>query len=148
MSEAIPVRMEFRVVDGTNGKSPVRSRTTDAGYDIRSIEEKVVHPKQMTLVETGIAVAAPPGYYYTTEARSGLLLSGIIALRGIIDAGYCGKLVIVLMNISDRPYKVNVGDRIAQIVIHPQQHGDFVQVEKFSAEYSTRGEAGWGSSGK
>ena len=101
-------------------------------------------------METGIAIAVPPGYYYATEARSGLLAKGIVAMRGIIDGGYCGRLVIAMQNNTDEDYSIKAGDRIAQVILHKQYHGDLIAVNTFSFDYSTRGAggtAGWGSSG-
>jgi len=131
-----------------NAKLPFRSRTTDAGYDISSIESVVIPPHGTATVATGIALSAPSGYYYTIDGRSSLWMKGIIPFRGIVDGTYTGPLIVVLMNTTDKPYVVEVNDRIAQIILHEILHCDITIVEEFSDEYNQRGERGFGSTGK
>jgi dUTP pyrophosphatase len=127
---------------------PCRKRSTDAAYDVTSVEDAVVPPHGMVNVDTGVVVTVPPGYYLTVEARSSLGKQGIIPMRGIIDATYTGPLKVILTNQNDNEYKVCKGDRIAQIILHQQLHIKFQIVEGFSPEYSKRGSMGWGSSGR
>lgn len=131
-----------------NAKIPYRKRETDAGYDLYSIEEIDLLPGKATMVRTGISISAPPGYYYTIEGRSSLWIQGIFPNRGIIDATFCGEIVVSLVNVASDIYKVGVGDRIAQIILHEQIHASFVTVDSFSEEYNQRGNNGFGSSGK
>ena len=80
-----------------------------------------------------------------------MFMNNILTSRGIIDSGYCGELKIHLVNMSDKVYKINYGDKIAQTVIHKQHDMDLMEIEDFSFDYSSRGgdgQAGWGSSGK
>jgi dUTP pyrophosphatase len=129
-------------------KLPFRKRETDAGYDIYSVESVTLKPNRATIVRTGIHIASPPGFYYTIEGRSGLWLNGIFPNRGIIDATYCGEVVVSLVNVNDEPFQIDVGNRIAQIVLHRQYDAEFKVVEEFSPCYNERGTDGFGSSGK
>ena len=141
------IRMEIQRMSA-DAKIPSRSRTTDAGYDLYSIEEKTLAPGVATIVRTGIKLSAPPGYYYTIEGRSSLWSKGIFPNRGVIDATYCGEIVVSLVNVNPQPYVVNSGDRIAQILIHEQHSAYFDEVTEFGPEYNVRGLNGFGSSGK
>jgi dUTP pyrophosphatase len=130
-------------------KIPFRKRTTDAGYDLYSVEEAVLQPGLATIVKTGLAIAVPPGFYYTIEGRSSLWMKGIFPNRGIIDATYCRESVVSLVNVSGSPFTVNKGDRIAQLILHRQYDANFVPiVDQFSDLYNQRGTDGFGSSGK
>ncbi len=129
-------------------KYPFRKRTTDAGHDISSIQNVTIPRLGMANVHTGIIIVAPEGWYYTVEARSSLWTKNIMPYRGIIDATYTGELMVAMLNSSEVDYKVKVGDRIAQIILHQVHDFDLAPVKKFSPEYNQRGMAGFGSSGK
>jgi dUTP pyrophosphatase len=142
-----PVRLEFKKTH-EDAVVPQRSRVTDAGYDIVSIDDVVIKPKVMTNVRTGIIVCAPPGYYFTIEGRSSLWMKGVIPFRGIIDATYQGQLMVAMTNGSDSPYIIHKGDRIAQIILHKAFNIDFNEVDDFTPVKNGRGAAGFGSSGR
>lgn len=133
--------------DHPDGKVPSRKRTTDAGYDISAVEDATVLPHSTANISTGIKVAAPPGWFYSIEGRSGMGFKGVAPFPGVIDAGYTGLVMVMLCNISDIPYFVKKGDRIAQIVPHQIVGVEYQEVQEFSPEYNGRGEAGFGSSG-
>lgn len=142
-----PVRLEVQLTTPL-AKLPFRDRATDAGYDLYSIEDATVPPGRVVIISTGIKIAAPPGWYYTIEGRSSLKKIGVVPHRGIIDSTYCGEVIVRLMNFSEEPYVVSVGDRIAQILLHRQYDANFEMVEHFSPLYNQRGEKGFGSTGK
>lgn len=129
-------------------KVPSRKRASDAGFDLSSVEDIVISPGNIVSIDTGIKVAVPQGWYYTIEGRSSLFKAGIFPCRGIIDAGYTGNVIVSLCNHSKKPYHITAGDRIAQMIFHKQYNVSFIEVDEFSDEYSMRGEAGFGSSGK
>jgi dUTP pyrophosphatase len=141
------VRLEYKLVD-PEARVPYRKRETDAGYDIFSIEDMIIKPHSTENIRTGIIVVCPQGYYYTVEGRSSMWIAGVAPFHGIIDTGYTGQLFVRLMNISDVDYHVKKFDRIAQIILHKTYSAVFIEVDEFSAEYSQRGEAGFGSSGR
>ena len=141
------VRIEIRKLV-SEAQIPFRKRKTDAGYDLYSIEDAWLQPGLAAIVKTGLAIAAPPGFYYTIEGRSSLWMQGIFPNRGIIDSTYCGETVVSLVNVSGEPFKINKGDRVAQIILHRQYDANFAPVDEFSALYNARGTDGFGSSGK
>lgn len=141
------VRLECKV-EHPDARLPFRKRVTDAGHDVRSTTDVVIQPRTVVNIETGLRVSPPPGWYITVDGRSSLFKEGIIPFRGIIDGTYTGPLLISLYNSSDKPFKVNVGDRVAQLILHKVYNVDFIEVKEFSPEYNVRGDDGWGSSGR
>lgn len=132
----------------SDAQVPTQATPGDAGYDLHSIEAITVHPETRALVGTGIAVAIPLGYVGFIKPRSGLAWkNGINILGGVIDAGYRGEVRVILHNTSGAvPFNVNVGDRIAQLVIQPVASLDIREVETLPG--TERGQGGFGSTGK
>lgn len=147
LSNHLPVRSELIRIH-KDAKIPHKKRTSDVGYDMYSVEDKILSPGAVEGIHTGIKLAVPEGWYYTIEGRSSLFLKGITPFRGIIDATYCGEVVIYLMNASPTPYMINSADRIAQIILHKQYCLDITEVVKFGPDYDQRGEKSFGSSGR
>ena len=140
-------RLEVKLIH-PDARLPFRKRTSDAGYDLYSVENVIVASHSVASVDTGLIVSPPDGAYYTIEGRSSMFRSGIMPYRGIIDGTYQGPLVVMLSNNTDKEYKVSKGDRIAQIIIHKVNHADFIVVDEFSPVYDGRTDNGWGSSGR
>jgi dUTP pyrophosphatase len=144
------VRLEFtRLSDAA--RAPARAHEGDAGYDLHAAEALTLEPGARASVGTGVAVAIPDGHAGLVLPRSGLALRHGIALvnaPGLIDAGYRGELRVLLLN-TDReaPFDIEVGDRIAQLVIirHAAPE-ELVEVDRLAE--STRGQGGFGSSGR
>lgn len=147
VTQQIQIRLEVNITDGI-AKLPYRNRATDAGYDLYSVEDIDLPPGRATIVRTGIKIACPPGFYYTVEGRSSLWSKGIFPNRGIIDSTFTGELIVSLVNVSDKIFKISKGDRIAQILIHRQYDANFVVVDEFSEIYNQRGSEGFGSTGR
>jgi dUTP pyrophosphatase len=140
------VRLQIKLIH-SYAKIPYRKRPTDAGYDLFSVENISIRPSNNKLVRTGIQIACPPGYYYTIEGRSSLWMQGIFPNRGIIDSTYTGEVVVSLVNVSNSPFKIQVGQRIAQLIIQRQYDAEFVKVQQFGPAYDQRGTDGFGSTG-
>ena len=120
----------------------------DAGMDIRCIEGAVLEPGVPQALPTGLALEIPPGFEVQVRPRSGLALKHAITLPNspaTIDPGYRGELKIILLNLGRSVYEVHAGDRVAQMVV-----AQYVPVEWEPGELaeSTRGEGGFGSSGR
>lgn len=120
----------------------------DAGMDLRAVEEVVLAPGVPAAVATGIAIELPPGYEAQIRPRSGLALKHAITLPNspaTIDPGYRGEIRVILLNLGREPYRVQAGDRIAQMVI-----STYIRVDWLEAELgdSRRGSGGFGSSGR
>ena len=127
---------------------PAYAHASDAGMDVRSVRELVIPPGGRALVPTGLVVNLPAGYEAQVRPRSGLALkAGVTGLnsRGTIDAGYRGEIGVILANFGQDDFKVNVGDRIAQLVIAPVLQP--VVVEATEVDSTDRGAGGFGSTG-
>jgi len=128
-------------------KLPTKNHASDTGYDVYSIEDKIVPAHGSAVVNVGLKFAdIPEGYWVKVESRSGLgFKHGIIAHPGIIDCGYRGDAGVKLYNLTEIPYQVKTGDRIAQFAIYFNIH---MQVEWGTTQATERGDKGFGSSGK
>jgi dUTP pyrophosphatase len=104
------------------------------------------------LVPTGIAIAIPEGYAGFIQPRSGLALNhGVTCLNtpGLIDSGYRGEIKVLLINTDPlQAFVIEVGDRVAQLVIQNVEQATFIDVGETGLEESERGTGGFGSSGR
>jgi dUTP pyrophosphatase len=131
------------------GFLPSYAQPGDAGADLRSRVAATVPARGRVLVPTGVSIALPDGYVGLVHPRSGLAHKhGITVLNtpGTIDAGYRGEIAVNLYNTTDEDFSVEVGDRIAQLVIQQVEYAHFIEVQKLPE--SDRGEGGHGSTGK
>ena len=125
-----------------------------AGVDLRAnIEGKlIIMPKKVYQIPTGIFIEMPLGIEAQIRARSGLALKhGLSLVNGIgtIDPDYRGEIKIILINLLDRPYQLEPGERIAQMVFSEYIKADFMAVASIEElESSERGDGGFGHSGK
>lgn len=122
-----------------------------AGVDLyAALDEPLILEKgQRALIPTGIAIQLPPSYEAQIRPRSGLAIKNGISLvnsPGTIDADYRGEIKIILINHGHEVFKVNKGERVAQMVISPVQQVDFKEVKELLE--SERGEGGFGSTGR
>ena len=128
-------------------KIPVRKRESDAGYDVHSPHEVVIEAGHAVSIPTGVHVKCPPGYFFELRGRSSN--NAIFTVTDdIIDATYTGEVHARLTNISGSPIRIDVGQRIAQLIFLPQIHVKFKQVEVFAISDEDRGPAGFGSTGR
>ena len=98
-------------------KIPIKAYANSAGYDLFADENGLVLPNSRTLINTGIKMSIPKGYYGQISPRSGLALNkGIVAFNGTIDSGYLDYIYVLLFSFSDNQFSVRRGYRIAQIV--------------------------------
>lgn len=120
----------------------------DTGYDVFSVEDAVVPARGSVVVDVGLEFAhITPGFWVKVEGRSGLgFKHGILPHPGIIDNAYRGNCGIKLNNSTDKDYIVNKGDKIAQLVVYRliEPNIEFTDTK----QETTRGEKGFGSSGK
>jgi dUTP pyrophosphatase len=143
--------MEMPVVKLQEAASlPTRAHDGDAGLDLYACEPAHLGPGERWSVGTGIAVEVPAGHAGLVLPRSGLAREHGIALvnaPGLIDAGYRGEVKVLLLNTDPAEvFRVEPGDRIAQLVIVPVAIAEPV-VQRALGE-SARGEDGFGSSGR
>ena len=127
---------------------PAYAHSSDAGMDVRSIDDLTIAPGKRALVHTGLVMMLPPMYEAQVRPRSGLALkSGITVLNtpGTIDSGYRGEVGVILMNLGEEPFQVKKGDKIAQIVIAPVTQPEIVECD--AIDETDRGAGGFGSTG-
>ena len=139
------------IVNISNNKLPKYETLLSAGMDLRAYLENpiVLKPLQRTLVKTGLFISLKPGYEAQVRPRSGLALKkGISVLNspGTIDADYRGEIGVILVNLSDSDFKIDSGDRIAQMVVAKHETVSWKTVDKL--DDSLRGNKGFGSTGK
>jgi dUTP pyrophosphatase len=129
---------------------PTYAKPGDAGADLYSRIDIELSPMQRALVPTGLAIALPPGYAGFIHPRSGRAAKeglSMVNAPGTIDAGYRGEIQVILINLdSEKKITIKRGERIAQLVIKEISQAEFVEVEQLPG--TSRGEAGFGSSGK
>ena len=131
------------------GRAPAQAHEHDAGFDLFAAEAAAIEPGERTSIGTGIALAVPDGHAGLVLPRSGLAARHGIALvnaPGLIDAGYRGEVRVLLLNTDRRErFRIEVGDRIAQLLILPVPAPEFVEAAALTA--SARGAGGFGSTG-
>ena len=129
---------------------PTRAHEGDAGLDLYACEAAHIGPGERWSVGTGVAVEIPEGHAGLVLPRSGLALKHGIALvnaPGLIDSGYRGELRVLLLNTDPADtFRVEPGDRIAQLLIAPVAIAEPVEAESLAE--SARGDGGFGSSGR
>lgn len=121
-----------------------------AGLDLRAAvaEDLVLPPGGRALVPTGLILEIPPGWEGQVRPRSGLALRhgiGVINAPGTIDSDYRGEVGVILINLGDQPFRLQRGDRIAQLVLAPVERVEWEEAD--SLEDSQRGPGGFGSTG-
>ena len=144
--------MQIPVVNRSRHPLPEYQTAHAAGLDLRAFLDAPVMlgPLERALIPTGLAVAIPVGFEGQVRPRSGLALRhGVTCLNtpGLIDSGYRDELAVLLVNTDPEvPYRVQRGDRIAQLVVQRVESVDFVEVETLAG--SERGLGGFGSTGR
>jgi dUTP pyrophosphatase len=118
----------------------------DAGLDLRAVEAITLRPGEAQSVPTGLAVEIPQGYEGQVRPRSGMCLKhSVTANFGTVDPGYRGEIRVVVFNFGSAEYAIQVGDRIAQLVLARYEP---IAWEEGELGESARGVRGFGSSGK
>jgi dUTP pyrophosphatase len=129
---------------------PTRAHDGDAGLDLHACEQAHIGPGERWSVGTGVGVEIPEGHAGLVLPRSGLARNHGISLvnsPGLIDSGYRGELRVLLLNTDPaETFRVEAGDRIAQLVLIPIALAEPVEVESLAE--SVRGGGGFGSSGR
>ena len=142
--------MKVKIVHNSSFPSPAYATPLSAGMDLRAtITEPISwEPLQRVLVPTGLYSALPEGFECQLRPRSGLAVKhGITVLNspGTVDADYRGELRTLLVNLSDKAFVIEPGERIAQMVIASHEHVEWEEVEVL--DETERGAGGFGSTG-
>lgn len=143
-------KVSVKIVNKSSNALPQYSTEQAAGMDIRANnpEPIVLAPLERKLIPTGLFIELPVGYEAQIRPRSGLAIkNGITVLNtpGTIDSDYRGEINVILVNLSNEPFTVNMGDRICQMVISKHEQAEFVQVS--TLDDTERGNGGFGHTG-
>jgi dUTP pyrophosphatase len=132
-----------------SGAVPSYSHPGDAGADLASAEALTIEPGRRATVGTGVSIALPDGYAAFVVPRSGLAAKRgitIVNSPGTVDAGYRGEIRVTLLNTDlTEPFPIEVGDRIAQLIVMPVTRAEFIPVDRLPGSH--RGDQGFGSTG-
>jgi dUTP pyrophosphatase len=147
MTVQVPV---LRLPHAADLSLPAYATPQSAGVDLRAAIDQtmILPPLGRVAVPTGLAVALPDGYEAQVRPRSGLALNdGVTVLNspGTIDADYRGEIKVILINLSHRPFAIERGQRIAQLIVAPVIQIDWHEVHVL--EKTDRGDGGHGSTG-
>ncbi|NMC57337.1 MAG: dUTP diphosphatase [Eubacteriaceae bacterium] len=137
-----------KIVNKSGNPLPQYATEDAAGMDIFANEDMLLENCKVSLVGTGLYIELPKGYEAQIRCRSGLALKhGVMLVNGIgtIDADYRGEIKIIMTTISNTPYQIKKGDRIAQMVICKLTQAQLSQVAEL--DVTQRNEGGFGSSG-
>lgn len=142
--------MKVQIINRGHHPLPQYATEQSAGLDLRANLDSPVElkPLERKLIPTGLYMALPKGYEAQVRPRSGLAIKkGITVLNspGTIDADYRGEICVILINLSDQPFLINDGERIAQIVIARHEQAEWEQVDVL--DETERGAGGFGHSG-
>ena len=144
--------MQVKIVNTSNNPLPAYETLNSAGMDLRAYLPEgsiTLESMQRVLVPTGLYMEIPEGFEGQVRPRSGLAIkSGITVLNspGTIDADYRGQVCVILINLSEKPFVINSGDRIAQLIIARCEQAEVMQVKTLSE--TERGAGGFGHTGK
>jgi|TARA_B110000902_G_C14051624_1_gene491926 dUTP pyrophosphatase len=142
--------MTIKIINKSTHKLPAYETIASAGMDLRAhISAPVIlKPLERTIVKTGLFIELPVGFEAQVRPRSGLAAKhGLTVLNspGTVDADYRGEIGVILVNLSSVDFKIEDGERIAQLVIAKHERASWVEVQELNE--TSRGEGGFGSTG-
>lgn len=142
--------LKVKIINESGYDLPAYETPLSAGMDIHACIDApiVLQPMQRALVPTGLRLQLPRGYECQIRPRSGLALKhgiSIVNTPGTVDADYRGDIGVILINLSDQPFTVNPGERIAQMVIKEFVHVEWEPVKRL--DETKRGDGAFGHTG-
>jgi dUTP pyrophosphatase len=142
--------MKVNIINRSRFPLPQYATVHSAGLDLRADLEHllVLKPLERAMIPTGLYIELPEGYEAQVRPRSGLAAKhgiSIVNTPGTIDPDYRGEIKVILVNLSDVPFTLEPGERIAQMVIARFEHIAWNEVEALSV--TERGEGGFGHTG-
>ena len=142
--------MQIKIINKSNHELPNYETIASAGMDLRAnISEPIILKSlERTIVKTGLFIELPIGYEAQVRPRSGLAAKkGITVLNspGTVDADYRGEIGVILVNLSNEPFVVENGERIAQLIIAKHERAVWIEADELTE--TSRGEGGFGSTG-
>jgi len=142
--------MNINIINKSQHELPNYETVASAGMDLRAnlTEPVTLNPLERTIIKTGLFIELPIGYEAQVRPRSGLAAKkGITVLNspGTVDADYRGEIGVILVNLSNEPFVIENGERIAQMIIAKHERAQWTEVSELSE--TTRGAGGFGSTG-
>ena len=142
--------MTVKVINRSTHALPNYETIASAGMDLRAnlTESITLKPLERAIVPTGLYIELPIGYEAQVRPRSGLAAKrGVTVLNspGTVDADYRGEVGVILVNLSNEPFTIENGERIAQMVIAKHERAEWAEVKELAQ--TSRGEGGFGSTG-
>ncbi|MBD5346143.1 MAG: dUTP diphosphatase [Bacteroides sp.] len=142
--------MKVKIINRSGYELPAYETPSAAGMDIHAAIDGPIElkPLQRALIPTGLRVQLPQGHECQIRPRSGLALRNgisIVNTPGTVDADYRGEIGVIVINLSDTPFTINPGERIAQMVITNYTHVEWEPVERL--DETRRGEGAFGHTG-
>ncbi|WRB91921.1 dUTP diphosphatase [Helicobacter pylori] len=131
-----------------NALIPKYQTEGSSGFDLHAVEEVMIKPHSVGLVKIGICLSLEVGYELQVRTRSGLALNHqvmVLNSPGTVDNDYRGEIKVILANLSDKDFRVQIGDRIAQGVVQKTYKAEFIECERL--DETSRGSGGFGSTG-
>ena len=143
--------MKVKIVNESQWPSPSYATVNSAGVDLKAniVEPIVLQPLQRAVVPTGLKIALPEGTEAQVRPRSGLAAKhGVTVLNspGTIDADYRGEVEVIFVNLQEKEFTGNKGERIAPMVVARYERVEWEEVEQLDS--TERGEGGFGSTGR
>jgi dUTP pyrophosphatase len=142
--------MNIKIINNSHHPLPSYETSHSAGLDLRANLELAVEilPLQRMLVPTGLFIELPVGFEAQIRPRSGMAFkNGITVLNspGTIDADYRGEIKVLLINLSDKAFLINDGERVAQMVVAAHERIEWIKSDELSG--TERGAGGFGHTG-
>jgi dUTP pyrophosphatase len=143
--------MNIHIINKSKNSLPAYETAHAAGMDLRADLDATIYlqPMERKLIPTGLHIELPIGFEAQIRPRSGLAFKhgiSIVNSPGTIDADYRGEVKVLLVNLSNQPFEINTGDRIAQMVVAKHETVVWTQVDELSE--TSRGHGGYGHTGK
>jgi dUTP pyrophosphatase len=143
--------MTIKIINKSEHQLPEYETGASAGMDLRAniTEAVILKPLARAIIKTGLFIELPVGFEAQVRPRSGLAAKhGLTVLNspGTVDADYRGEIGVILVNLSNTDFKIENGERIAQLVIAKHERAVWLEVEQLNE--TSRGEGGFGSTGK
>lgn len=143
-------RIKVKIINRSGNALPTYETPSSAGMDVRACLQQpvTINPLERALIPTGLRLQLPQGHECQIRPRSGLALKkgiSILNTPGTVDADYRGEVGIIVINLSNQPFTINNGDRIAQMVITNYTHVEWEPVERI--DETVRGDGAFGHTG-
>ena len=135
--------MKIKLINFGYRHKPTRAHENDAGADVHSTLGTIIFPGEVVKIPLGFGLELPDGYAAFIFPRSGMSANGIVCELPPIDSGYRGEVHAIVSNVGSKPYRIDEGDRVGQLVVMPIVVADFI-----TEDIKERGTGAFASTGK